>query len=197
MSCSQSDSPGPLPARGRWIAQDLSLLPRDGNLYEVFDGSLSLIYGNDRAHFDAVWSLTMLLAPFVWKSGLDIVLGPLPFRFSENCEVQPDIVVLPKAEAVDAQSPTPRRPPELIIEVATPYSARADYFTKRALYMRRRVKTYWILDLLKREMTVWSSTNRKVARFSDAVVWWPLAARNALHIDLTALFAGLPAFQYR
>jgi hypothetical protein len=66
------------------------LLPRDGNIYEVIDGHVSVIYGNELSHLTAVCSLAQLLSLFAWKSDLDISFGPLAFRFADDCEVQPE-----------------------------------------------------------------------------------------------------------
>jgi hypothetical protein len=70
--------------------------------------------------FRSVWSLTQLLSPFIWRSQLDIVLDLVPYRVADDCEVQPDTVVLPRARPPGPDGRTPFAPRELIVEVATP-----------------------------------------------------------------------------
>jgi Uma2 family endonuclease len=185
------------PHDGAWTAADLTLMPRDGNLYEVIDGHVAVIYGNEQSHFDAVWSLTQLLSPFVWKSQLDIILGPLPYRFADDCEVQPDIVVLPRARALGPDGKAPFAPLELVVEVATPYTERSDCYTKRALYQRLGVKTYWIVHLEARELIVWTATGAQPEGFTEQVSWQPATLGDALRVDVRVLFESLPEFQYK
>jgi Uma2 family endonuclease len=162
-------------------------MPRDGNLYEVIDGHVAVIYGNERSHFDAVWSLTQVLSPFVWKSQLDIVLGPLPYRFVDDCEVQPDIVVLPRARAPGPDGRTPFAPLELIVEVATPYTDRSDCHAKRELFQRLGVKTSWIVLLEAREMFVWTAMRERPERFTEEVSW-----RLRITIEVEPAFRLVP-----
>jgi hypothetical protein len=187
----------PFPRDGAWTAADLPLLPRDGNIYEVIDGHVSVIYGNELSHLTAVCSLAQLLSPFVWKSDLVISLGPLPFRFADDCEVQPDIVVLPRKRAPGPDGSRPFAPIELIVEVATPYSDRVDCYAKRELYQRAGVKTYWIVDLLKREVIVWTATGEQPERFMEQVSWQPVVVEEPCRVDLRALFESLPEFRYK
>jgi Uma2 family endonuclease len=187
----------PFPRDGTWTAADLPLLPRDGNLYEVIDGHVCTIYGNELSHLGAVWSLARSLAPFVWNFDFEISFGPLPFRFADDCEVQPDIVVLPRRQPPGPDGRRPFAPLELIVEVATPYTERSDCYAKRELYQRLGVKTYWILHLEAREMIVWTATGENPERFTDSVSWQPVELGDALQIDLRELFDALPEFRYK
>jgi hypothetical protein len=85
------------PRDGEWTARDLRLLSSNRNRYEVIGGCLAVIYGNELAHLGAVWSLARLLSPFVCEAELEIVLGPLPYRFADDCEVLTYIVVVPRS----------------------------------------------------------------------------------------------------
>jgi Uma2 family endonuclease len=190
-------TPITFPRDGAWTAADLPLLPRDGNLYEVIDGHLGVIYGNELSHLGAVWSLAQLLSPFVWKSELRIILGPLPYQFAHDTEVHPDIVVLPRRSAAGLDHETPYVPPELIVEVATPYSERVDRYAKRELYQRFGVRMYWIVDLHERELIAWTATGERPERFTEQVSWQPAALGDSFRMDLRTVFESLPEFRYK
>jgi Uma2 family endonuclease len=128
---------------------------------------------------------------------LHVNLGPLPFRFAEDCELQPDIVVLPPARAPGPDGRTPFAPLELIVEVATPYTERSDCYAKRELYQRLGMKTYRILRPEAREMIVWTATGEQSERFTEQVSWQPVVLGETLRIDLRALFEALPEFRYK
>jgi Uma2 family endonuclease len=68
---------------------------------------------------------------------VDIIWGPREY-------VQPDLFVVPAHEVTGDWRDC--RTPLLAVEVVSPGSARADRPTKRRLYQRRGVETYWIAD---------------------------------------------------
>src|SRR4029077_7251455 len=69
--------------------------------------------------------------------------------------VQPDLFVVPLAEARTLDWARLRRL-ELVVEVLSPTTARADRFTKRRLYQEMRVPTYWVVEPEEHFVEVWT-----------------------------------------
>lgn len=71
--------------------------------------------------------------------------------------VQPDILIV-----CDPTKITERNvlgPPDWIIEVLSPATARHDHLTKRTLYQRAGVREYWLVHPVDRVITVYTLTN--------------------------------------
>ena len=184
----------PLPPRGEWTAEVLSRLPEDNNLAEVLDGQLNIVYHNEDSHCIALWSLALIVAPYAWGENLDFTLGPKPFRFSERCEMQPDITVVPRTRIKGGRATDDPSKPELFIEIATPHSRSVDAAIKSGLYIAFGVKTYWVVDYTAREVAVWSNGRQHSETFTESVMWSPRRSEQQLTIDLPKYFDAIPEF---
>jgi Uma2 family endonuclease len=80
----------------------------------------------------------------------------------------------------------------LAVEVISPSSARADRLTKRRLYQRRGVATYWIVDADARLVEVWHPGDDRPEIVTDLLRWRVAPDAEELVIDLAELFEGLP-----
>jgi Uma2 family endonuclease len=79
------------------------------------------------------------------------------------------------------------------VEVVSPSSARGDRLTKRRLYQRQRVATYWIVDPDARLVEVWHPEDDRLEIVTDSLEWRATPDAEALVIDLGELFGSLPA----
>ena len=81
----------------------------------------------------------------------------------------------------------------LAVEVVSPSSARADRTSKRRLYQRQGVATYWIVDPDAELVEVWHPDDDRPAIVTDVVRWRVSPDVGDLAIDLPELFRTLPA----
>ncbi len=81
--------------------------------------------------------------------------------------------------------------PLLVAEVLSPSTARHDRVTKRRLYQRTGVPTYWIVDLDARLVEVWTPGADRPVIAEDFLVWHPEPAITPLQIDLPELFGRI------
>jgi len=104
--------------------------------------------------------------------------------------VQPDLFVVPAEEVTgdwrDCQTLL------LAVEVVSPSSVRADRVTKRRLYQRRRVGTYWVVDPDARLVEVWRPDDDRPKIVTDVLRWRVAPAGEPLVIHLAELFRSLP-----
>lgn len=175
-----------------WTRQDVHALPDDDNRYELVDGVLLVTPSPRAIHQVAVSELNDRLRAYVRANRLGIVLfSPSDLDLRSGQLVQPDLFVLP---------PTPGRPlhnwadagvPTLIVEILSPSTARHDRVTKRRLYQRSGVPTYWIVDLDARLVEVWTEGVTTPTVADQTLTWQPSWGVPALQIELAGLFRDI------
>jgi Uma2 family endonuclease len=116
-----------------------------------------------------------------------VFAAPADISWSDDTLVQPDLFVVPVAEARTLDW-TRIKDLQLVIEVLSPASARADRFTKRRLYQERRIPAYWIVDGDERLVEVWSPEAERPAVEHERLVWRPIGATQPLTVLLEELF---------
>ena len=139
------------PRAKRWTVADVEALPYDEwRRYEIIDGEL---FVSTAPHFEHQSSCTRsATALSVWNDRTRlgrVFVGP-GLVFSQYDAVQPDVVWISReriARFADASGHF-SGPPELVIEVLSPgtQNTRRDRQVKLALYARRGVDEYWIVD---------------------------------------------------
>src|SRR2546425_10710065 len=90
---------------------------------------------------------------------LSLFPPPADISWSDDTLVQPDLFVVPVAEARTLEWAR-IKDLRLVIEVLSLSSTRADRFTKRRLYQERRVPVYWLIDADRHEVEVWTPEAR-------------------------------------
>ena len=101
--------------------------------------------------------------------------------------MQPDVFVVPLEQA---RSLDWSRIHDLLLvaEVLSPSTARADRFTKRIEYQRRRVPVYWIVDPDERRVEVWAPDDTTPSFERERLLWHPAGATRPFELDLQTLF---------
>ncbi len=86
-------------------ADDLALLPDDGNRYELIDGELFVTPAPIVLHQRAQMQLIARLLDYVTAHGMELLAAPTAVRASQWTEVQPDLLVLHRSppDVLDAR----------------------------------------------------------------------------------------------
>lgn len=122
---------------------DLELCPDDdGHRYELIDGVLIVSPGPRHGHQTVVGNLHLLLRA-ACPAGLQVILAPFAVALAEDTEVQPDLLVAPRAQFTDKELPGA---PLLAIEVLSPSTRRVDLLLKRDRLQAAGVPSYWLVD---------------------------------------------------
>ncbi len=128
------------PATGRlFTVDDLDRMPDDGRRYELVDGVLMVSPAPSLPHQVVLKELVVQLHG-ACPPGLFVVPGP-GVRMSDDTELIPDLVVIRK-DQLAARRVT--RPPLLAVEIQSPSTALFDLNTKKAVYERFSIESYWI-----------------------------------------------------
>ena len=135
----------------RYTSRDLDLLPDiEGVRYEIIDGELFVSKQPTLEHQHACVQLIIALGLWTRTSGFGRVYVTPGLVFAEDDDVVPDLVWISKERLGAGRDASGHITvgPDLAIEVLSPGSAneRRDRVSKLALYSRRDVREYWIVD---------------------------------------------------
>lgn len=130
-------------AHGRpFTVADLEAMPDDGNRYELIDGMLFVSPAPLIRHQKMLMQLAVRLDA-ACPEGLHVLPAPLSFRPSDSTELQPDVLVAREKDFTEKLLPVA---PLLAVEVLSPSTTLYDLNTKKAVYERLGVASYWVLD---------------------------------------------------
>lgn len=104
--------------------------------------------------------------------------------------VEPDLSVICEKNKVDQNGC--KGAPDLIIEVLSPSNSRRDRFVKYNLYMRAKVREYWIVDPQEKTVQVFLLDENGVYKLTEMYGEKDTAKITILNdcpIDLSAVFA--------
>ncbi|MBM7863896.1 Uma2 family endonuclease [Lentzea nigeriaca] len=117
-------------------------MPDDGNRYELIDGMLLVSPAPGARHQKIVAKLVVKLDPSC-PDDLHVLPAPFAVRPSHTLEVQPDLLVCSDSDLTDKLLPVA---PLLAVEILSPSTALNDLNTKKAVYERLGVPSYWVID---------------------------------------------------
>jgi len=147
--------------------------------YELIDGRIYMMASPNVSHQDIIGNIYAELRnylrgkkcrPFI--SPLDVVLFEKDKKADDSQNIfQPDVFVV-----CDPNKISDKRingAPDFIVEVVSPSSETHDYLRKFKVYMRYGVKEYWIVNPMKKEITVYFNTedeeDYKTYTFGDKI----------------------------
>ena len=170
-----------------YTIDDIYNLP-DGQRAELIDGELYMMATPGRIHQRIVMDLSYLIEDYIRHKKGDCEVYPSPFAVFLNADdtiyLEPDIsVICDKDKLTDKGC---KGAPDWIIEVVSPSSRPMDYNKKLFMYRTASVREYWIVDPMKRQITVYNfehDTFEEYA-FSDKV-------KAGIYEDLEIDFSGI------
>jgi Uma2 family endonuclease len=128
------------PADGPITVADLEQAPDDGRRYELIDGMLLVSPAPVIAHQVVLHKLAFLLE-VACPAELALVPGP-GLQMSDITELVPDLVVVHQTELEGKRLTAP---PLLAVEIRSPSTALYDMNTKKAVYERFGISSYWVV----------------------------------------------------
>lgn len=181
----------PLSSRA-WTADRVRALPDDGQRHELVHGELLVTPIPGVLHQIIVSRLADALAVACRpSSGYVGFTSPADISWGSDSLVQPDVFVVPRAEAATLDWAC-MRTLVLVAEVLSPSTARHDREQKRRLYQEHGVGAIWLVDADQRQVEVWTPGARFPTVETERLAWRPDAAAGPLvTIALSELFAAL------
>ena len=173
-----------------FTVDDLDRMPDDGRRYELVDGVLIVCPTPQLPHQEVLAELLVQLHQ-ACPRGLVAVLGP-GVRMSVSTELIPDLVVIRQDQLAERWV---TRPPLLAVEIQSPSTALLDLNTKKAVYERFSIESYWVVvpDVDQPELIVFELFDgryQQVARVTGAK---PFRAERPFPVEVVParLVAGL------
>jgi Uma2 family endonuclease len=120
----------------------LDQFPDDGYRYELLDGMVLMTPAPGFAHQTAVVRLLVLLHE-AKSTDYHVLAAPFAMRMGPHTEVQPDLVVAPRAAFGEQRL---ERAPDLVVEVLSPSTRRIDLGAKLEAYAEFGIPCYWVVD---------------------------------------------------
>jgi Uma2 family endonuclease len=179
------------PAAGQlFTVDDLDRTPDDGRRYELVDGVLLVSPAPSVQHQVVSMELGAQLH-HACPRGLLVVPGP-GVRMSADTELIPDLVVA-RQEQLAGREIT--QPPLLAVEIQSPSTALFDLNTKKAVYERFGIESYWIVvpDVDQPELIVFELHDGRYKEVGHVVGDEPFRAERPFTIEVvpSRLVTGL------
>lgn len=136
------------PEQGQWTYEDFLRLPDDGVRYEIVDGVLYMTNAPDPEHQSAVGEVFVAIRQAVKPADAGVVYtAPIEVHLPGVAQpVQPDILFIAQARRDIVKDKFIEGAPDLIVEITSPSTARADRKVKLDAYERAGVREYWIVN---------------------------------------------------
>ena len=167
--------------------EDIYNLP-DGQRAELIDGELYMMATPGRIHQRLVMLLSNSIFNYINSKNGDCEVYPSPFAVFLNADdklyLEPDISVICDKDKLTEEGC--EGAPDWIIEIVSPTSRPMDYTKKLFKYRTAGVREYWIVDPMKRQITVYNfeyDTFEEYS-FSDKV-------KAGIYDDFEIDFAGI------
>ena len=164
-------------------AEEFARIPNDDYHYELVEGRVVRVSPPGSRHAMLTTRIGMLLGQYADERRLGAVMGPGGFKLAADPDTvrEPDIAFVhrdrvPRSGVPDGFWPGP---PDLAVEIRSPYDRPSEIQAKVADYLARGVRLVWVVD----------SRNRTVA------IHQPLAPPRPLGIDdVLASGSVIPGF---
>jgi len=131
-----------LPASRPLAYEDLQDLPDDGRRHELLDGMLVVTPAPGGPHQVVVGALSRMLHARR-PPGTAVLTAPIDLVLSPHTVLQPDVVVVEAAEALEARL---TRLPVLVAEVLSTSTRTYDLGSKMLAYAAAGIRWYWVVD---------------------------------------------------
>jgi len=179
-------------AARRYTVDEVLAFPDDGNRYELVDGELLVTPSPAQVHQLILARLFPQLYQYIAPHNTiaHAFFAPGDIIWGERHYVQPDTFVVPASEVTgnwrDCQTLL------LAVEVISPSSEAADRVTKRQLYQKRNVATYWVVDAKARLVEVWHPGDDRPQVEAFTLRWRLAPDVEECVVDVHTLFGALP-----
>ncbi len=143
----------------KFTSADLALMPDDNNYYEIIEGELLVSRSPSYEHQYTCGKLFRFLDEWNDRHKTGLALVAPGVIFADDEDVIPDVVWMSRARLLRSADKAGHLhdAPELAIEVLSPgkENARRDREAKLALYSRRGVEEYWIVDWIQQPLEIY------------------------------------------
>jgi Uma2 family endonuclease len=162
---------------------DYEQMPDGPPYFQVIEGELVMSPSPKTSHQQILGSLYLILSRHLQEKPVGLVLlAPLDVFLGDVNVYQPDLIYVSNERRSFVTDRGIEGPPDLVVEILSPATARYDRGFKRKVYARTGVQELWLIDPETKLIQVYRLTE-------DAET--PVATLGANAILETALLPGL------
>ena len=147
---------------------DIYALP-EGQRAELIDGRMYMMAPPNTIHQNLVSEFTITIGNYIRSKGGNCKVFPAPFAVFLNKDdqnyVEPDISVICDKDKLNEKGYNGA--PDWIIEIVSPSTSRIDYGVKLFKYRTAGVREYWIVNPMKKTVTVFDMENEEQSNQYD------------------------------
>ena len=147
---------------------DIYTLP-EGQRAELIDGRMYMMAPPNTIHQNLVSEFTITIGNYIRSKGGNCRVFPAPFAVFLNKDdqnyVEPDISVICDKDKLNDKGCNGA--PDWIIEIIPPSTSRIDYGVKLFKYRTAGVREYWIVNPMKKTVTVFDLENEEKSNQYD------------------------------
>lgn len=161
-----------LPTQDLYTIKDIYELP-DGKRAELIDGQIHYIAppSTDHQRISNYLSTEINLYIRSKTGNCEVFQAPFAVFLSQDDKTyaEPDISVICSKDKINSRGCNGA--PDWVVEIVSPGSRYMDYGTKLFKYQFAGVREYWIVDPVKKQITVWNweENDMEMYTFSDSV----------------------------
>ena len=171
-----------------YTIEDIYALP-DGLRAELIDGRMYMMAPPNTRHQSLVSEFTVTIGSYIRSKGGNCKVFPAPFAVFLNKDdqnyVEPDISVICDKSKLNDKGCSGA--PDWIIEIISPSTSRIDYGVKLFKYRTAGVREYWIVNPVKKTVTVYDFENEEKTNQYD----FDETIASCIYDDLKINIAGL------
>jgi Uma2 family endonuclease len=178
----------------RMTREEYYQLPETNLISHLINGELIEMPSPDIEHQRTVRLLLKLFEKIMGEIGGEAFVAPMDVEFDSENITQPDVFwIAPEGKCKPNAKNRLVGPPDLIVEVLSPSTARIDKTDKFLLYEKHGVREYWIVDPRRKFLEVWRLEANEYAFGGSYGVGETFASSvlNTMTIDPSSVFAAL------
>jgi len=136
--------------------KDYRQLPEGPPYYQLIEGDLYMAPSPDRFHQDILGNLYLIIRNYLQKRRLGSVhLAPSDVQLTDLNVFQPDLYYVSKARRSVLTKQGAQGPPDLVVEILSPKTAKLDKGVKREVYARVGVVEMWMVNPTAKQIAVY------------------------------------------
>ncbi len=177
---------------GAWHWELFCALPEDGNRYEVIAGRLEMSPPPRVIHQRVSGNLYALVREWSRRTGAgEVFLAPLAVILPNTASyLEPDLIFVAREHRSIITPDHVQGTPDLVVEILSPGSVRADWVDKKAVYEKALVPRYWVVDPEAKTLTAFRLDEGRYqleGRYTGEASFTPEGLPD-LAVDLAALW---------
>ena len=127
--------------------------------YELIEGVAYALASPNQSHQRVLRKLSNSIDNFLKDKQCELFISPSDVKLAETTVVQPDLFVVCDKAKLDGQFTNGA--PDLVIEILSKTTIQKDRVLKYNLYLKAKVKEYWIVDPDNKIVEVLTLTDNK------------------------------------